>query len=173
MQKIIAGNYKGRPISSMPGNKTRPTQARVRKSMFQILEPLRNKRVLDLFSGSGVLGIEALSRGATSLISVENNKKIFSLLHENLNKICNSNDFNAICMDAFDYLKRCKEKFDIIICDPPYNKYDHTEIFNLSCKILRKDGVFCMEMKKNNVNRDIFRVKIYGSTQIILWSKND
>ena len=173
MQRIIAGNYKGRPISSMPGDNTRPTQARVRKSIFQILEPLEGKKVLDLFSGSGVLGIEALSRGAASLISVENNKKIFSILDGNLNKICNNNDFNAICMDAFDYVKRCKEGFDIIICDPPYNKYDYMEIFNLSCKILRKDGVFCMEMKKNNVNSDIFRVKTYGSTQIILWRKND
>tara|TARA_Y100000590_G_C15376700_1_gene884725 strand:- start:15 stop:536 length:522 start_codon:yes stop_codon:yes gene_type:complete len=173
MQRIIAGNYKGRPISSMPGDNTRPTQARVRKSMLQILEPLEGKKVLDLFSGSGVLGIEALSRGAASLVSIENNKKIFSILHENLNKICSNDDFQAICMDAFDYLKRCKEEFDIIICDPPYYKYDYMEIFNLSCKILGKDGVFCMEMKKNNVDSDIFRVKTYGSTQIILWRKND
>tara|TARA_B100000959_G_C14935409_1_gene605540 strand:- start:958 stop:1479 length:522 start_codon:yes stop_codon:yes gene_type:complete len=173
MQRIIAGDYKGRTVSSMPGNDTRPTQARVRKSMLQILEPLRNKKVLDLFSGSGVLGIEALSRGASSLISIEKNKKIFSFLHDNLNKICTDSCFNAICMDAFDYLERCKEKFDIIICDPPYNEYDYMKIFNLSSRILSKNGIFCMEMRKNKINTDIFRVKTYGSTQIILWRKDD
>ena len=148
MQRIIAGNYKGRAISSMPGDKTRPTQARVRKSMIQILEPLENKKVLDLFSGSGVLGIEALSRGAASLISVENNNKIFSLLYKNLNKICKSNDFNAIHMDAFDYLKRCKEKFDVIIFDPPYNKYDYMKYLIYHIKYYVKMEYFAWKWKK-------------------------
>ena len=173
MQRIIAGDYKGRTVSSMPGNETRPTKARVRKSMLQILEPLENKKVLDLFSGSGVLGIEALSRGASSLISVEKNRKTFSLLHDNLNKICTNSRFEAICMDAFDYLKKTKEKFDIIMCDPPYNKYDYMEIFNLSSSILEEKGIFCMEMKKKHIDEDMFRIKNYGSTQIILWRKDD
>ena len=76
-------------------------------------------------------------------------------------------------MDAFDYLKKTKEKFDIIMCDPPYNKYDYMEIFNLSSSILEEKGIFCMEMKKKHIDEDMFRIKNYGSTQIILWRKDD
>ena len=173
MQRIIAGNYKGRTVSSMPGNETRPTKARVRKSILQILEPLHSKKVLDLFSGSGVLGIEALSRGASSLVSIEKSRNTFSLLLNNLNETCTNGGFEAICMDAFDYLKKTKEKFDVVICDPPYNKYDYMEIFDLSSSILKEKGVFCMEMKKRRIDEDIFRVKNYGSTQVILWRKDD
>ena len=173
MQKIISGKYKGHLLSNIPVSGIRPTQARVRKSIFQILEPLSCKSVLDLFSGSGILGIEALSRGAQSLISVENNKKVFSILNQNLNKICKNDNFNAVYMDAIEYLDKCKKKFDIIICDPPYNKHDHMEIFQMSSSLINKNGFFCMEMSKKEVDSNIFRTKSYGSTQIILWRQND
>ena len=75
MLKIISGMYKGHTLSKIPSITTRPTQARVRKSMLQILEPFEGKIVLDLFAGSGILGIEALSRGSKMLISIENDKK--------------------------------------------------------------------------------------------------
>ncbi len=174
MQRIIAGEYKGRLLSNMPGNSTRPTQARVRKSMLQILEPLEGKRVLDLFSGSGILGIEALSRGASKLISVESNKEVFTLLSKNISEICRDhNRFELLCMDSFYYLEKAKEKFDIIICDPPYNKYDYMDVFNLASRILQKNGIFCMEMKKQYIDSDIFKVRTYGATQIILWRNDD
>ena len=78
--RIISGIYRGQSLSRIPFQGTRPTQARVRKSMLQILEPFEGKKVLDLFAGSGILGIEALSRGADSLVSIENDKKIFKIL---------------------------------------------------------------------------------------------
>ena len=174
MQRIIAGEYKGRLLSNMPGNSTRPTQARVRKSMLQILEPLEGKKVLDLFSGSGILGLEALSRGASKLVSVESNKQVFALSSKNISEICKDHSrFEILCMDAFYYLEATKEKFDIIISDPPYRKYDYMDVFNLASRILGKNGIFCMEMKKQHVDLDIFKVKTYGSTQIILWRRND
>ena len=169
MMKIISGVYRGRTLSNMPSKATRPTQARVRKSMFQILEPFKGKIVLDLFAGSGILGIEAISRGAESLISIENDKKIFKILNDNLIKICFENSWEAICMDAINFLDKCNKKFDIIICDPPYDKYDYLDIFNKSTQLINRDGIFCMEMKKKDVDKSIFRTKIYGNTQIILW----
>ena len=167
--RIISGVYKGHTLSRMPSQQTRPTQARVRKSMLQILEPFEGKRVLDLFSGSGILGIEAISRGAESLISVENDKKIFKVLNNNLAKICNGENCQAIFMDAIKFLNTCEQKFDIIISDPPYDKYDYLDIFNKSIKLINKGGIFCMEMRKRNVDKNIFRSKIYGNTQVILW----
>ena len=137
--------------------------------MLQILEPFDGKIVLDLFSGSGILGIEALSRGSKMLISIENDKKIFKVLNNNLIKICKGQNYKAICMDTFIFLKQCNQKFDIIFSDPPYDKYDYLDIFNKSIPFINKGGVFCMEMRKSNVDLDIFRRKIYGNTQIILW----
>ena len=167
--RIISGVYKGHTLSKIPSQGTRPTQARVRKSMLQILEPFEGKRVLDLFAGSGILGIEAVSRGAESLISVENDKKIFKVLNNNLAKICNGKNCEAIFMDAIKFLNKCEQKFDIIISDPPYDKYDYLDIFNKSVQLLNKGGIFCMEMRKKDVNKSIFRTKIYGNTLIILW----
>ena len=74
MIRIISGRYKGHRLNNISSKNIRPTQARVKKSMLQILEPFNGKTVLDLFSGSGSLGIEALSRGASKVVSVENNK---------------------------------------------------------------------------------------------------
>ena len=170
--RIISGIYKGRILSRMPSQGTRPTQARVRKSMLQILEPFDGKKVLDLFSGSGILGIEAVSRGANSLISVENNRKIFKILNNNLAKICKDQTCKAVLMDAINFLNKCNEKFDVIIADPPYDKYDYLEIFDKSIQLINKGGIFCMEMRKQNVDEDIFRTRIYGNTQIILWEAN-
>ena len=171
MLRIISGRYKGHTLDDISSNKIRPTQARVKKSMLQILEPFRDKIVLDLFSGSGCLGIEAISRGASRVVSIENNKQNFKLLNRNFNKISPDKDYQTIFMDAIKFLNTSKLSFDIIICDPPYFKFDYMEIFNKSIPLMNKGGIFCMEMEKNMVDEDIFRVKLYGDTQIILWTK--
>tara|TARA_Y100000588_G_C13890658_1_gene768523 strand:+ start:236 stop:751 length:516 start_codon:yes stop_codon:yes gene_type:complete len=167
--RVISGKYKGHSINKVPFHGTRPTQARVRKSMLQILEPFHEKSVLDLFAGSGILGIEAVSRGADSLVSIENDKKIFKLLNKNLSKVCKQDNYECVLIDAMKFLESSNKKFDFIICDPPYDKYDYLEIFNKSVHLLNHRGVFCMEMRKKDVDKSIFRTKIYGNTQIIIW----
>ena len=88
MISIIAGKYKGRKLSYINNNNVRPTQAKVKKSVFDILGPLDNKNVLDLYSGVGSFGIESLSRGAKSLTCVEINPSVFRILLKNINNIC-------------------------------------------------------------------------------------
>ncbi len=171
MIRIISGRYKGHRLNNISSKNIRPTQARVKKSMLQILEPFNGKTVLDLFSGSGSLGIEALSRGASKVVSVENNKKNFNILSQNFDKIASEQNYDLIFMDAIKFLSTTKDKFDIIICDPPYYKYEYIEIFNMAVKIMKPGSLFCMEMEKNIVDENIFRVKLYGETQIILWTK--
>ena len=173
MLRIISGKYKGQKLHQVKSKNVRPTQAKVKKSMLQILEPFSNKTVLDLFSGSGALGIEALSRGAKSIVSVDNNRTNHRYLHNNFNNICEEDTYSIKCIDAVRYLKSTKDKFDIILCDPPYFKYEYMEIFNLSKLLLNTGGHFCMEMEKNVVDENIFRVKIYGSSQVILWRNNE
>ena len=88
MIKVIAGNFKGRLLSKLSVRDIRPTQARVRKSIFQILEPLEGKNVLDLFAGTGILGIESISRGARNVIAVERNKEACQMIRKNINLLC-------------------------------------------------------------------------------------
>ena len=96
-------------------------------------------------------------------------KKIFNILNKNLTKICKEGNYKTILIDAIRFLDKTNRKFDIIICDPPYDQYDYLDIFNKSVPLLNKGGVFCMEMRKKDVDKSIFRTKIYGNTQIILW----
>ena len=107
MIRVISGQYKGRVLSKLSIKTTRPTLARVRKSILQILEPLKDKIVLDLFSGTGILGIESLSRGAKKLVAVENNPEVYKTLRKNLDIICTGDDYIALKMDAIKFLLNC------------------------------------------------------------------
>ena len=121
MIKVIGGEYKGRKLLQVPKTNVRPTQAVVRKSMFDILGSLNDFDVLDLYSGVGTLGIESLSRGASHLTSVERDKFTYKVLIENLNLICPDNDIATYNMDVKQFLKFNNKSFDLIIADPPYN----------------------------------------------------
>ena len=92
MIKIIAGKYKGRKLLQVPKVNVRPTQAIVKKSMFDILGGLEGMDVLDLYSGVGTLGLESISRGANSLISVEKNKFVYKFLKQNIDMICSDDN---------------------------------------------------------------------------------
>ena len=120
MIKVISGQYRGMSLSKLSSSKARPTLARVRKSILQILEPFEGKTVLDLFSGTGILGIESLSRGAEKLVSIENDPYIYTILVKNLNKICSANDYITLKLDVMKYLSKTNDKFDIIVANPPY-----------------------------------------------------
>ena len=171
MIKIISGKYKGKSLTSLSTKVVRPTQARVRKSLLQILEPYDGKAVLDLFSGIGTIGIEMLSRGAESLTCVENDRRVFKVLVENLKNTCSDDKIMVYCSDYKKYLnKENSNFFDIIFADPPYEGFDYKEIFEKSKPLLKKEGMFCMEMKKQYTD-EMFVRKIYGNTQIIFWSK--
>ena len=92
MIRVIGGKYKGRKLSQVPKTNVRPTKAVVRKSMFDILGPLEGFSVLDLYVGVGTLGIESISRGAETLISVEKDKFAYKTLNDNIDIICQSDN---------------------------------------------------------------------------------
>ena len=172
MLRIIAGKYRGRKLKEIKSKDIRPTQAKVKKSMLEILEPFSDKEVLDLFSGSGALGIEALSRGAKKVISIDNNRENHNNLTSNFQNICKDDDYEIKCLNAMRYLRANSNMYDIVMCDPPYYKFDHKLIFTLCKPLIKKGGIFCMEMEKKIVDENIFRVKIYGRLQVIIW-RND
>jgi len=174
MISIIAGKYKGRKLYQIDNNNVRPTQAKVRKSIFDILGSLDNKKILDLYSGVGSLGIESLSRGASHLTCVEINSSIFKILLKNINKICSSQNVKLYRMSAEKFLSSNRNKFDIIFADPPYGESNFFDLKENISRFLNPDGVFCMEMRKvelNEIKNDI-RIKHYGSTQVVFWNLN-
>ena len=170
MIKIISGKFKNRKLKYFNIPNIRPTQARVRKSIMDSLEPFENKRVLDLFSGTGTLGIESLSRGAEYVEFVDNNPKALKILKKNIEILSIKDNCNIIKNDALKHLSFIYEKFDIIFADPPYGEFDFYSILPEIKDKLKPDGVFCYESQKTKINLDInMKVKNYGNTQIIFW----
>jgi 16S rRNA (guanine966-N2)-methyltransferase len=123
--RVITGRYKGLMLRSTPGNQVRPTQDRVRESLFSILSDIvSDARVLDLFAGFGTLGIEALSRGAQSASFVERNRGVAALLQSNIDRIGHS-ECKVIVAETAKALRRLSKEgaqFDLVFLDPPYNK---------------------------------------------------
>ena len=169
MIKVIGGKYKNRKLLQVPKKNVRPTQAVVRKSMFDILGDLEGFSVLDLYAGVGTLGIESLSRNAISLVSVEKDKFTYKMLNENLNMICSEDDSITYNMDVAHFLKFNSNTFDLIIADPPYNIDSYLYLNDSLRGILNPDGILCIEMKKKQIKDESVRVRTFGSTQLTFW----
>ena len=119
--RVITGKARGVQLKTPEGMLTRPTADRVKEALFSIIQfELPDARVLDLFGGTGQLGIEALSRGAKSAVFVDQREDACRLIRENLKRTRLEQDGKVVRSDYLDYLKRCRENFDIILLDPPY-----------------------------------------------------
>ena len=119
--RVITGKARGVALKTPNGMQTRPTTDRVKEALFSIIQfDIPGARVLDLFGGTGQLGIEALSRGATKAVFVDAGEEACKLIRHNLRLTKLEQEASVIRADYLDYLKRSKEKFDIIFLDPPY-----------------------------------------------------
>jgi 16S rRNA (guanine966-N2)-methyltransferase len=120
--RVVAGTHKGRRIAAPRGAATRPTSDRVREALFDLLGPVEGLHVLDLYAGSGALGIEALSRGAASATLVDSGAAAVRAARENLARIGDGRA-SAVRADALAFLRgaaRRGERWDLVFCDPPY-----------------------------------------------------
>ncbi len=150
--RIIAGEYKGRIIKGPAGNKTRPTSDRLRETLFNVLNPRidSDTRFLDLCSGTGAIGIEAISRGCAFVGFVDISRKACALVEENLDSLEIPEELtDVICMPAEAFVSReQKEAWDIVFFDPPYD-IDHLpvmrEFAEVANKKLKNDGVLIIE----------------------------
>ena len=166
--KILAGRFGGRKIKTSKNLPYRPTKSMVRKSLFDHLTPFEYSSVLDLFSGSGILGFEAVSRGADSVVFVEKNQSVLSYLKHNSN-LLNGPKYSFHGLDAFTYLTKKKETFDLIFADPPYSKYDITKLVEPALEHLNKKGKFILECDKKIDPFLEAIVKDYGQTRVLFW----
>ncbi|HEY2420012.1 MAG TPA: 16S rRNA (guanine(966)-N(2))-methyltransferase RsmD [Neobacillus sp.] len=124
--RVVSGNCKGRPLKAVPGNSTRPTTDKVKEALFNMIGPYFNGGIgLDLFAGSGGLGIEALSRGLEKVIFIDRDAKAIQVIHENI-RSCNFEEKTEVyCNDADRAIKALIKReicFDYIFLDPPYKK---------------------------------------------------
>ena len=146
--RVISGSARGRRLKELQGMDTRPTTDKVKESLFNIIQfEIEGRRVLDLFGGTGQLGIEALSRGADHCTFVDMRKEAAALIRENLRLTGLSERSRVVQGDALSFLSSCGEKFDVILLDPPY----HTELLEKSVEritefdILREHGIIICE----------------------------
>jgi 16S rRNA (guanine966-N2)-methyltransferase len=116
---VVAGSFKGRRLVAPRGTRTRPTADRVREALFSMLGDVEGARVLDLYAGSGALGIEALSRGAESAVFVERGAQAVAAIERNLAAV----DAAALVVrqDVGRFLSRAEGTYDLVFCDPPYD----------------------------------------------------
>ena len=146
--RVIAGTARGRRLKELQGMDTRPTTDKVKESLFNIIQfEIQDRKILDLFGGTGQLGIEALSRGANSAVFVDQREDACKIIRENLRRTKLESQGKVVRSDYLDYLRRSREKFDIILLDPPY-----AEVFlenALKCiteiDILKTDGIIVAE----------------------------
>jgi 16S rRNA (guanine966-N2)-methyltransferase len=117
--RVVAGEFKGRRLAAPRGPRTRPTADRVREALFSILGDVGGARVLDLYAGSGALGIEALSRGAASAVFVERDAQAVAAIERNLEPL--DVDATVARADVTRWLGRTEGRFDLVFCDPPYD----------------------------------------------------
>ena len=119
--RVITGTAKGKRLKTPDGLQTRPTSDRVKEAIFSAVQfEVEQARFLDLFAGSGQMGIEALSRGAASAVFVDAGKEACRLVQENIKLTGFEKVSRVIQSDYMSYLERCREQFDMIFLDPPY-----------------------------------------------------
>ena len=119
--RVISGTARGRRLKELQGMETRPTTDRVKEALFNIVQfELPGRQVLDLFAGTGQLGIEALSRGAARRTFVDQRRDAAALVRENLKLTGLSQQARVVQGDSIFFLMSCREKFDVIFLDPPY-----------------------------------------------------
>ncbi len=173
--RVITGTARGAVLKTPEGMATRPTAERVKEALFSIIQfDIPTSSVLDLFGGTGQLGIEALSRGAKSAVFVDERDDACKLIRENLKRTKLEQSAKIIRSDYMAYLKNCREKFDIIFLDPPYAEvFLENSLKTISeIDILQSGGIIVTE---HSENKDILwdfpgytRSKNYKYGKIIL-----
>ncbi len=179
--RIIAGEYRGRALAGLAGLEVRPTTDRVKQTVFDILSTridFEDIKVLDLFSGSGSLGLEAISRGAASTTMVDHSRKSLAIAEKNARILGCHSQCVFYQADVFWYLKNTKHSFDLVFADPPFKLETIGEIPErvYESTVLEERSYFVMEHDKKSavqVHQEHFEVmkKPFGQTIVLILKK--
>lgn len=173
MTRIIAGEWRGHPLPKLKTGSVRPTTDRARTILFDTLRDVREMHVLDLYSGTGALGFEALSRGAVSLISIDQERKYINeqkIWMKHRDKI-----FKAYVGDVQRVLRKLNQKFDLILADPPYAEKLSSTIIHLIEVHAAENAYFVYESARREesiLDSDVFKLlkeKVVAETKIRIY----
>jgi 16S rRNA (guanine966-N2)-methyltransferase len=180
--RIIAGSRKGSRIFAPRGSETRPTGDRVREAAFNLLGPgaAEGAKVLDLFAGSGAMGLEALSRGAASTTFVESDRDACRTINRNLEKL-ELTGAKVLCQDALTALRndvRSGRRYDLVLVDPPYRRFSSLQnaLIQYLPEVLEPGGRLIVETSaKDEPELPLSRLKSrrYGSSRLTLFERDE
>ena len=169
---ILSGLYRGRVISSNIKEKVRPTSSKLRKSLFDILGDLSGSCVLDLFAGTGSVGFEAASRGASSVMFFEKNRRLSNSILKNT-FLFDKTLMSVKHEDVYVFLEKNNSQFDVIFADPPYSSVDLKKLVELAHNNLKPEGRLIIESSvRQNWNPENGKIRNYGDTQLTFF-KNE
>jgi 16S rRNA (guanine966-N2)-methyltransferase len=170
--RVVAGELRGRRLAAPAGRATRPTSDRVREALFSMLGIVEGARVLDLFAGSGALGIEALSRGAGSAAFVDRDPRAVAAIRRNLTAL-GLEGAAVHRRDALAFLHEASETYDLIFVDPPYDSAPRLAgpLSRALAAVLSPDALIVSESDKRmplELELPLVRERAYGDTRIAL-----
>lgn len=176
--RVVSGNYGGRPLKTLDGQTTRPTSDKVRGAIFNMIGPyFEGGRVLDLFAGSGGLAIEAVSRGLSSAILVERDRRAQAIIRENIAMTKEEKKFQLLTMEANQALVQLTGTFDLVFLDPPYAKEAIIETIQQLCQrdlLAEYVMVVCetdkaVHLPEEIADLGIWKQKVYGISKVTVY----
>lgn len=177
--RVVTGSARGCLLETLPGEDTRPTTSRVKEGVFSAIQfELEGRLILDLFAGSGQLGIEALSRGAAGCVFVDKNADAVAVIRRNLNEVARVNpalskNAQVLNSDGISYLSRSNDRFDIAFLDPPYAAGVLKPAFSEVIRHMNPGGMIVCEsdadgdLPEQNGNFKLARKYRYG--RVLIW----
>ncbi len=173
--RIVAGRFRGRTLQGPDGNWLRPTADRMKESIYNVLQGwFPGARVLDLFAGSGNLGLEALSRGARRVVLVERSPRALRLIRHNLETLAVHDEVEVVREDALVFVARAsQEPFDVILADPPYDQgFEAALVEAMTPELLAAQGCFVLQRRRTTDWGAVpeflraWRTKRFGDTHV-------
>lgn len=175
--RVISGIRRGHKLHEFTGMDVRPTTDRVKESIFNLIQGyVPSARVLDMFAGSGALSFEAISRGASFAVLVDCDRNSVELIKKNIEELKFQEMCNVREESCFSFAKSCKEKFDIIFLDPPYNKgfIEPALLAIVDNELLSENGIIVLESDSTDFKSEFKDIKMikqkrYGRTFITIY----
>ncbi len=181
--RIISGIFRGRKLRAVPDKGVRPTSDRVRESLFSRLGPLRDEQVLDLYAGTGALGLEALSRGAAAVVFVEHAAAPLAVLKGNVSDLKveeNTEIYRGKAKDVLRQLSAAQRRFDLVFIDPPYasDEANSSLVALVEGGLLSVDAQVVVESSKHLLpvavsGLSMMDERSYGDTVITRWTPKE
>ncbi len=163
--RVITGTARGRRLLTLEGDDVRPTTDRIKEAMFSSIQfEIEGTKVLDLFAGSGQLGIEALSRGAENAVFVDRNRQAIEVIKKNLQSTALAKNSVVLNTDAETFVSTTKEKFSFVFMDPPYSQGLLQRILPLAENVVSEGGaIICEHPLDEELPEELGKMKIYRS----------